>query len=195
MGVLVVPILRRMERRLQGPYEVILLIQLGSRCHARFPRFLDDGLEKTPPRASQIATTGNIERSRCLPLGAQVWIGPERYGKFNLLHSQVARAHRVERGLIDRRAVRDIARIDPPARFSVRVFQPAGDQARNVDAANLTADDPSPRIATAWAPGARRGSRRSRAGSCGRASPPRRISPGAGRDGISNPRDLRAAPA
>ena len=48
---------------------------------------------------------------------------------------------------------------------------------------------------SASAPGARRGSRRSRAGSCGRASRPRRISPRAGRDGISNPRAPHAAPA
>jgi len=48
---------------------------------------------------------------------------------------------------------------------------------------------------TASGPASRRDNRRSRAGSCGRASRLRRISQGAGTDGISNRRALRAAPA
>ena len=51
------------------------------------------------------------------------------------------------------------------------------------------------RLTTASATGARRDSRRSRAGSCGRASRPRHISPAAGRGGISNRQAPRAAPA
>ena len=48
---------------------------------------------------------------------------------------------------------------------------------------------------TASAPASRRGSRRSRAASCGRASRPRRISPAADTAGTWNRRGLRAAPA
>ena len=48
---------------------------------------------------------------------------------------------------------------------------------------------------SASAPASRRDSRRSRAGSCGRASRPRRISPAAGTAGIWNRRGPRAAPA
>jgi hypothetical protein len=48
---------------------------------------LDDGLEKNLPQTFQFARSGTIERSRRLPFGAQVWIGPKRYGKFNLLRS------------------------------------------------------------------------------------------------------------
>ena len=48
---------------------------------------------------------------------------------------------------------------------------------------------------SASAPGARRDSRRSRGRPCGRASPPRHISPAAGRGDISNPKVRHAAPA
>ena len=51
------------------------------------------------------------------------------------------------------------------------------------------------RGSTASAPASRRGSRRSRAASCGRASRPRRISPAADRVGTWNRRGPRAAPA
>ncbi len=163
---------------------------------AAYPEFDRD---RPVPRRSRIGRSNAVPercnlRSRGSPHRTEAWLArdylEDRFTVADLLMTTVLRIPR-HCDLVAQYPALDAYRL--------RCEAPAGVQARAGCADGRFCRDAgggvTPRPFTASAPVSRRDSRRTRAGSCGRASRPRRISPAADRAGISNRRGPRAAPA